>query len=148
MNILNTIGRVTRDFSLKTSNKSGRDVKYINFGLAYNRGGIVKRDPLYYECTIFGENADRMAKAGVRKGSLIWVNGKFDISEFVKDGQKMQKLVIIVSDWGYIPTTMQDKAAEPINSDKETVSTTQTPNTSAITDDDIYDLDMDDDLPF
>ena len=141
MNIINTLGRVTRDFQLKTSNKSGREVKYINFGLAYNRGGPDKKAPLYYECTIFGDNAERIVKAGVRKGSLIWVSGKFDISEFEQNGVKRQILVIIVSDWGYIPVSQKDGVAEP-------APLPQSPKIPPKTDDDIYNLDLDDDLPF
>jgi len=104
MTTITTIGRITKDFELMTSEKSG--CIYANFSLAVNEGFGDKQKAIYFECTVFGSEAERLVKAKAKKGSLIQVTGRFGISEFVrKNGEPGFSLKITIHAWGYIPGT-------------------------------------------
>ena len=69
---INLIGRGTRDFELKTSPKG---IIYAKFGLAVNDGFGKGQKTLYFECTAFDKEAERIKKAKAKKSSLItmWI---------------------------------------------------------------------------
>jgi len=102
MTTITTIGRITKDFELKKSDKSG--CVYANFSIAVNDGYGEKQKATYFECTVFGTDAERLIKAKARKGSLIQVAGKFGTSEFNRaNGEVGYSLKITVLAWSYIP---------------------------------------------
>lgn len=108
MTTITTIGRITRDFELKTGEKSG--CVYANFSLAVNEGYGDSQKATYFECTAFGADAERLVKAKAKKGSLIQVTGKFSTSEFVRtNGDPGYSLKIIVLAWDYIPVGSSKK---------------------------------------
>jgi len=125
--IINTIGRLTKDIELKTSNKG---CVYANFSLAVNDGFGENQKAMFYECTAFGADAERLVKAKAKKGSLIQVNGKFGVSEFTrKNGESGYSLRITVLSWGYIPGASGQKDANDGNSNNGVNSgNTQVPN--------------------
>jgi len=147
MTTIKTIGRITKDFELKKSERSG--CVYANFTLAANDGFGDNQTTMFFECTAFGADAERMIKAKVQKGSLIEVVGKFSTSEYERrDGGTGHSLKITVLAWGYIPGAGSKK--EPSNADESSVgATTGAPAQSPASDGyvDTPDLD-DDDLPF
>ena len=101
MTTIITIGRVTKDFELKTSNKG---CVYANFSIAVNEGVGGKLKTVFYECTVFGTEAERLVKAKARKGSQLHVTGKFGVSEFTRtNGEPGYSLKITVLAWSYIP---------------------------------------------
>ena len=65
-----TTGRVTADLELKTS-QNGKNTKYVQFGLAVNKGYGEKEHPNFYNCLLYGEDAQRIIDAKVKKGSLL-----------------------------------------------------------------------------
>jgi single-strand DNA-binding protein len=103
MTIINAIGRITKDFELRTSEKSG--CIYANFSLAVNDGFGNNQKTLFYDCTVFGADAERLVKAKAGKGSLINITGKFSVSEFTRQatGETGYSLKITVLSWSYIP---------------------------------------------
>jgi len=104
MTTITTIGRITKDFKLKTSEKSG--CVYANFSLAVNEGYGDKQKTTFFECTVFGPEAERLMKAKAKKGSLIQVTGKFGTTEFKRaNGEQGYSLKITVLAWNYIPGT-------------------------------------------
>ena len=66
MTTISTIGRITKDFELRTSEKSG--CVYANFSLAINEGFGDKQKTTYFECCVFGSDAERLVKAKAKKG--------------------------------------------------------------------------------
>jgi len=110
MTTITTIGRITKDFELKKGEKSG--CVYANFSLAVNDGFDGGQKTLYYECTVFGADAERLIKAKARKGSLLQVTGKFGVSEFTRNnGESGYSLKITVLAWSYIPGANGQKDA-------------------------------------
>jgi len=114
MTTITTIGRVTKNFALKTSEKNGS--YYANFNIAVNEGFGDKQKTTFFECTVFGADAERLVKAKAKKGSLIQVTGKFGTSEFTRNnGDAGYSLRIIVLAWNYIPGTNGQKDANGSN---------------------------------
>jgi len=107
MTTITTIGRITKDLELKTSEKG---CTYVNFSLAVNDG--YNQKAMYYECTVFGVDAERLVKAKAKKGSLLQVTGKFGTSEFTRNnGEPGYSLKITVLAWSYIPGANGQKDA-------------------------------------
>jgi len=104
MTTIITIGRITKDFELRKSEKS--DCVYVNFSIAVKEGRGSKQKTVFYECTAFGLVAELLVKAKAKKGSLIHVTGEFGTSEFKRNnGELGYSLSITVHAWSYIPGT-------------------------------------------
>jgi single-strand DNA-binding protein len=149
MTTINAIGRIVRDFELRKSEKSG--CIYANFSLVVNEGYGDKKKETYFECTVFGADAERLVKAKAKKGSLIQVTGKFGTSEFTRtNGEPGYSLKITVLAWSYIPGSNGQKDATNGNSSNaDNGGTAQTPATAEATNQEVNattNLD-DEDLP-
>ena len=96
-------GRVTADLELQTS-ANGTD--YIQFNVAVNKGYGEQEHANFYQCILFGKAAERLSKAGVKKGSLLFITGDLDLVEFTRksDNSKGTIAKITVHDWNYVPT--------------------------------------------
>jgi len=95
-----TIGRVTADFELKTSQKKNH---YVRFSLAENIGYGQNTKTQYLQVWARGVDAENLAKANVKKGSLIWVSGSIELEEFMKQNGILDKrLKITLNDWGFV----------------------------------------------
>ena len=96
-------GRVTADLELQTSSNG---TEYIQFNVAVNKGYGEQEHANFYQCVLFGKAAERISKAGVRKGSLLFITGDLDLVEFTRksDGSKGTIPKITVYEWNYIPT--------------------------------------------
>lgn len=59
----------------------------------------------YYQVWARGDVMRRLQKAGVKKGSLLWVSGSLELEEYTrKDGVTRDKgLRLELSDWGFVP---------------------------------------------
>jgi single-strand DNA-binding protein len=100
MTIINTIGRITRDFEMR---KSDGGCTYANFSIAVNEGFGDKQKTTYYECTAFDRVAERLVKAKAKKGSQLQVVGLFGTTEFDRNnGEKGYSLKITVLEWKYV----------------------------------------------
>lgn len=99
-----TTGRVTANLELKTS-QNGKNTKYVQFGLAVNKGYGENEHANFYNCVLYGEAAQRIVNAKVGKGSLIRITADQELVEYTtKDGHPgfMAKLTLL--DWCYAPT--------------------------------------------
>jgi single-strand DNA-binding protein len=133
MTTITTIGRITKDFELRTGEQSG--CVYASFSLAVNEGFGDDKKTTYFECIVFGADAERLVKAKAKKGSLIQVTGKFGTSEFErKNGEQGYSLKITVLAWSYIPGTNGQKNGNGDNGANGTSGTNgdnaQVPNES------------------
>jgi len=100
-----TTGRVTADLELKVS-QNGKNTKYVNFGLAVNKGYGEKEHPNFYNCIVYGEEAQRMIDAKVKKGSAIQIIGDQELVEYTrKDGSTGWMAKIQILNWNYALTS-------------------------------------------
>ena len=116
MTIMTPVGRVVRDFELKTSPK-GRE--YVQFSLAVNEGFGDNKTTEFYDCVAFDNVARRLVKAMVKQGSLIHVCGRFSTSVYDRnDGSgKGVALKLIILDWDFIPGSSTKKDDNGDNGD-------------------------------
>ena len=96
-------GRVTADLELQTSQNN---TEYVQFNVAVNKGYGEQEHANFYQCVLFGKAAERISKAGVKKGSLLFITGDLDLVEFTRksDGSKGMIPKITVYEWNYVPT--------------------------------------------
>ena len=123
-----TIGRITKDFELRKSEKSG--CVYANFSLAVKEGRGSKQKTVYYECTAFGPVAELLVKAKAKKGSLVQITGELGTSEFTRNSGKLgYSLTITVHAWSYIPGSSSGQKSTGNNGENnDTGGNTQTPS--------------------
>lgn len=96
-------GRVTADLELQTSSNG---TEYIQFNVAVNKGYGEQEHANFYQCVLFGKAAERLNKAGVKKGSLLFITGDLDLVEYTRkaDGSKAMIPKITVYEWNCVPT--------------------------------------------
>lgn len=95
MNVVNIIGRLTRDVEAKKG--SGKDAKsYAKFTLAVDRMGE-DNGADFISCTAFGGTADFLDKWG-DKGCLLGVNGSLSTGSYEKDGHTVYTTDVLVRD--------------------------------------------------
>lgn len=96
-------GRVTADLEIQTSSNG---TEYIQFNVAVNKGYGEQEHANFYQCVLFGKAAERLSKAGVKKGSLLFITGDLDLVEYTRkaDGSKGMIPKITVYEWNYVPT--------------------------------------------
>ena len=100
-----TTGRVTQDLELKTS-QNGKNTKYVQFGFAVNKGYGENTRPNFYSCILYGEAAQRIIDAKVKKGSLIRITADQEIVEYQKrTGGTGQMVKLTLYDWNYAQTS-------------------------------------------
>ena len=100
---ISLMGRVTADLEIQTST-NGTD--YIQFNVAVNKGYGEQEHANFYQCVLFEKAAERLSKAGVKKGSLLFITGDLDLVEYTRksDGSKGMIPKITVYEWNYVPT--------------------------------------------
>ena len=105
------ICRPTKDPELQTD-KNG--TLYTRVDAAVNKGYGEKEHVNYYTGWIKGDEAQRFLRAGVKKGSLIYLAGDLDAKAWLsRDGKPGISLNIDVKDWGYAsPGKAKDETAQ------------------------------------
>lgn len=138
-------GRVTHDVELRTNPNT--NAQYLRANLAVNEGYGEHTHTSYYQCWFEGDEAIRASKAGVRKGSLLFVSGALSIVDTQrKDGTPITVAKVSRCRWDYIPVGKKQDAAP--------VASTTAPQPQAAAPapkmDDFASVDLDDgeDLPF
>ena len=123
-------GRVTADLEPQ---KSKNGTNYLKFNVAVNRGYEEKQKPVFMPCVLFGEKQiQRMVNAKVKKGSLIFIVGDFDVEEYEKkDGTKGTANKITLYDWNYV------SSGKPKNETSESQEQDDTGNNEDINEDDL-----------
>ena len=95
------IGRVTADLELKTSIHNH---PYVRFDIAENIGSKERSRTQYLQICAMGDDAGRLMRARVKKGSFIWVSGSLELEVFSRrDGITDKRLKILLDNWGFVP---------------------------------------------
>jgi single-strand DNA-binding protein len=103
------IGRLTRDPERRAFQNGGAVTR---FGFAVNnrrknqQTGQWEDEPVFLDCEAFnrgeqGTLADRLNDT-VRKGQQIFIEGHLKLDQWEKDGQKQQKLKVVVDNFQYL----------------------------------------------
>ena len=101
MSLSYTIGRVTADFELQASTN---DVPYVRFSLAEQLGYGENARTQYLQVWAWREDAKRLIKRKVKKGSLIWVSGSLELETYQKRNETTDKrLKVTLDNWGFVP---------------------------------------------
>ncbi len=101
-------GQVGDDLELKTSQKGN---VYVCFRLLER---LSKGRYQQYQVWAWGEDAQRLERLRVKKGSMIWLTGSLQLVDCtVNHGQTKTKLLkVALTDWGYLPTQRSTPLAE------------------------------------
>ena len=96
------IGRVTADLELKTSIN---EHPYVRFDIAENIGSREHSRTQYLQICAMGDDAERLVRARVKKGSFIWVSGSLELEVYTRrDGVATDKrLKVLLDNWGFVP---------------------------------------------
>lgn len=108
-------GRVEDDLKLKTSQ---RDTEYVCFRLRENlSNGLTQQ----YQVWAWGEDALRLERRRVKRGSLIWLSGSLFLADCtIKRGQAPVKVLkVALADWGFLPTAQQTGSRAYSPADRE-----------------------------
>lgn len=102
MSLSFTIGRVTADFKLQTSTNG---VPYVRFDLAEALGYGETARTQYLQVWAWREDATRLIKRKVKKGSLIWVSGSLEMESYQKREENTtdKRLKVTLDNWDFIP---------------------------------------------
>ena len=123
INLVMIEGRLTKDLDVRKT--EGKEIPYTNFSLANDRGFGDSKKVNFFDVMVFGEIAERMEKAKVKKGSHIYLRGILDQSSYEKDGVKRNSIKIVVNstgEWGYI-----SDGQKPENANNNTASNPNQP---------------------
>ncbi len=128
-------GRVTNDIELKeTKNKT----KYVRFSVAETErkkvDGEYKNVSIFYSVIAFGNIAENLVKAKVKKGASISVVGRPEAQCYEDgNGENKASISVIIFDWNYL--SLYTSKSKDENCDDSQDSKDVTPE-------------VDDDLPF
>lgn len=110
------MGRATKDPVIQHAKDSGSE--YITLDLAVSqRNQEGKEETMYYQCYFNSFLAQRLIKAGVRKGTGILVYGDLELYPFTyqqgqKAGQPGVHAKVTVKDWQFTLSNKQEKTAD------------------------------------
>lgn len=108
------IGRVTADLELKTSINRN---PYVRFDIAENVGSKEHRRTQYLQICAMGDDAERLVRARVKKGSLIWVSGSLELEVYTRrDGVTTDKRLKVLLDWGFVPVGTDKAGTKALDS--------------------------------
>lgn len=114
------VGKVASDIELRSSSKN---TPYIRFELIERIGSRGNFRTQSFHVCAFADDAKRIVKSNIQKGSIIWVSGSLELELFGKrDGATADKrMKIFLDNWGTIPIQASVKktlSAEQISSEK------------------------------
>lgn len=85
----------------------------MQFGLAVNKGYGEHEKPNFFSCVLYGEAAQRLTDAGVKKGSLITITGDLELETFKRnDGSEGWRAKVTLYDWRYAHTSKPKNTPE------------------------------------
>ena len=87
MNNMTIVGRIGRDPEIRYSN-DGKAIATFSVATEYGRDDNKKTS--WHNVVCFGSLAENVC-ASITKGSRVIVAGRFDVSEYEKDGEKKKK---------------------------------------------------------
>lgn len=110
--IVTILGRPTKDPVMQQAKDSGNE--YISLDVATTqRGQDGKEETIYYQCFFHKFLAERLLKAGVKKGTGLMVYGDLEVNPFMykqgkNAGQPGVSTKIHVKDWHFVPSNRLD----------------------------------------
>ena len=110
--ILTILGRATRDPEMQQGKNSGTE--YVSLDIAVSqRGQDGKEETIYYQCYFNKFLAERLAKAGVKKGTGLMIYGDLELHPFIYQkgknaGQANAGPRVNVKDWHFVPSNRSD----------------------------------------
>lgn len=112
------IGRVTRDVEAKAL-PSG--VQVCSFSMATNRtwkdkDGAKKEETDFHNLVAFGKTAETLSRY-VKKGQLLYVEGRLQTRSWEKDGEKKYRTEIIVEQFQFGPKAANASSAKDEDDD-------------------------------
>lgn len=143
INSVTLSGNLTRDPELRTT-ATGYPV--LNFGIAVNdrrknsTTGEWEDYANFVDCSMFGTRAEAVAPF-LSKGSHVTLNGKLRYSTWEKDGQKRNKLEVVVDDIDFTGNRRETTTPQPPLSAYQPATIPPAP---AVPDTSVYD----EDIPF
>lgn len=94
MNKIYLIGNSARDVELETKGET----KFAKISLAVTRK-FDKEQTDWFNCTVFGALAEKVASVYVKKGTKVAITGRIEFSDYEKeDGTKTKTHTVIVED--------------------------------------------------
>lgn len=125
-------GRITKDIELK---KAG-ETSVANFSLAINRAG--KKDEAdFVNCTAFGKSAE-MAATYFHKGSCMCIEGRIQVDNYEKDGEKKTSTKAIVERIVFVDSKSEATAGGSTPAEKaESTKSVPVPEASGSDDEDL-----------
>ena len=105
------IGRLGRDPETRYSSE-GKAV--TSFSVAFDEGYGDRKHTCWIRCNAFGKQAEIIAEH-VSKGQRIYIDGRLDIREFEKDGQKRLSTEVQIESFEFV----EAKADKPKEEKKE-----------------------------
>ena len=108
MNQIIISGHITGEVVTRVT-KAGE--KFVTFNMAWNKGTGEKAKTIFFQVSVFGNNADFVEK-NFKKGSSIEVTGELDISLNEKDGKTYLNNKILANSVGFYGFPMKKEATE------------------------------------
>jgi len=94
------IGRVTADFEMQLSTNH---IPYVRFDVAENTGYGEHAKTQFFQVWAWSDDAKRLVKSKVKKGSLLWISGTLELEEYQKqDGATNKRLKVLLDNWGFV----------------------------------------------
>jgi single-strand DNA-binding protein len=125
MNEVRLSGRLTRDPEIKVLDIGGHKVTVANFSLAVTRyfrkaNGERDKDTTFVNCEAWDTGAETLGKY-VTKGDPILVFGSLKTENWEKDGQKMSRMKVRVSNFERLfkNTNPTETSSEIVTDNKE-----------------------------
>ena len=108
MNQIIISGHITGEVVTRVT-KAGE--KFVTFNMAWNKGTGEKAKTIFFQVSVFGNNADFVEK-NFKKGSSIEVTGELDISLNEKDGKTYLNNKILANSVGFYGFSMKTENAK------------------------------------
>lgn len=120
-------GRAARDPELTVNPETG--AKYVRLNFIQNKGySKEKEHSISFSCFFYGNTAERLINAKVKKGSVITIIGNFDSKEYMRTSRENpneqihdRSLEVSVYDWQYPPQNKpkDDQSGYPAQSNAQ-----------------------------
>lgn len=94
-------GRITKDSEIRFTPSQ---MAILKFTVANGQGYGDNKKTFFFDCTMFGKYAEAMEKI-LKKGTPVTIEGRLQIEEWEKDGQKFRKPSILVDNVSAINPT-------------------------------------------
>jgi single-strand DNA-binding protein len=115
MNIVNLVGRLTRDIELRYT-QSKEPTAVARFTVAIDRVG--KEDATdFISCTVWGKQAENCS-AYLHKGSMVGVTGRIQTGSYEKDGKRYYTTDIVANRVEFLSSKNDDGAQAKTSNDK------------------------------